>query len=417
MSASTQLPDLPPVQDRIVIIGSGIVGSCLASILSTRLAASSSSRKVILVDRDIHSLPGSTGHAPGFVGQYNSLPVLTELAKRSVKHYLGIEGGFQQVGGLEVGTGLEGRCEDAKKVGLEAKLLDKQQVLDLAPGFVRPDTLANDGPAGLFFPLDGTANAKAISHNQQSVAKANGAILLNADVTTITPTSTSTSSHPRYVLETTLGQIETSTLVLCTGIWASQLLPSFRETVVSVSHPYSYSIEHASRSKTPFIRWPASHVYARDHGTADGLGSYNHDPIKVSSEEIASSKSAYGRWEDSFDQVLRDGYDLLPDDKAATFQLKEGGQAHRFNGIFSVTPDGLPLVGQDGNGLYAGVGVWVTHAAGSAGLLADMILGEGTAGDEELRKALDPRRFDGLEPQQLEKRALGKYNDIYNKEG
>ncbi|KAK8861746.1 hypothetical protein IAR55_002569 [Kwoniella newhampshirensis] len=398
--------DLPvSPQDRIVIVGSGIAGSCLASILCARLSAAGSSRRIILIDRDVHGLPGSTGHAPGFVGQYNELPVLTELAKRSVKHYLGIEGGFDQVGGLEVGTGLQARCEGAKKAGLQARLLRKQEVLDLAPGFVRSDSLEEkeDGTAGLFFASDGTANAKAISHNQQASAAAKGAKLLDADVTSITRTATTT-----YCLETSLGPIETAIVVMCTGIWTSQLLPSFSSTVVSVAHPYSYSIEHASQAKTPFIRWPAHHVYARDHGSSDGLGSYNHAPVHVTPDQIGAT--AYGQWEPSFDQVLADGYGLLPDVKARSF---EGG--HKFNGLFSVTPDGLPLVGRLDEGLYVGVGVWVTHAAGSAGLLADMVLGAEADGDEALKKALDPRRFDGQG--KLAEKALGKYNDIYNKDG
>jgi hypothetical protein len=61
--------------------------------------------------------------------------------------------------------------------------------------------------------------------------------------------------------------------------------------------------------------------------------------------------------------------------------------------------------------------VWVTHAYGAAGVLADMILeelGRGEMKDEdaEIRRALDPLRFAG---QDVVREALGTYNDIYNR--
>ncbi|WVF69379.1 hypothetical protein IAT40_004155 [Kwoniella sp. CBS 6097] len=393
-------------EDRVLIVGAGIVGSHLASFLAPTLG-----ENVVLIDRDVRGLPGSTGHAPGFVGQFNELPVLTELAKRSVEHYANAgSGGFERVGGLEVGSDLEARAEAAKKTGLEAKLLNKQEILDLAPGFVREDSLSDKGSAGLLFPLDGTAKARIVTHAEQENASRHGAILIDADVLSV---ETTTSGR---IVNTSLGALEAGRVVFCTGIWASQLLPQLEHTVVSVAHPYSYSTPHAVRpKKTPFIRWPTKHVYARDHGEEDGLGSYAHAPIKLPRSEHV--ETAYGEWEDSFDKVLADGYALLPDEVAATF-TGEGGR--KFNGLFSVTPDGLPLVGKVDEGIYAGVGVWVTHAAGSARLLADELLDQVKGEDNDLRTALDPRRFDGLTSERelkvLEQRALAKYNDIYNKD-
>ncbi|WVO14453.1 hypothetical protein L204_102087 [Cryptococcus depauperatus] len=378
---------------RIVIVGAGIVGSCLAAMLSEQLG-----HNIILVDRDVRELPGSTGHAPGFVGQYNYIPVLTELAKRSVKYYLNIDGGFEQVGSVELGNDLQTRYEGAKKEGLEAKLLSKEQVLEIAPHFVRADIA--DGPAGVLFPSDGTANTIRITRSQQRKAAANGATLLDADVKSMT------STRSGRILETSRGRIDCHTVILCTGIWASQLFPSLTQSVVSVAHPYSYSLPNNHQDRSPFIRWPSKHVYARDHGRMNGLGSYAHAPVHVRREQL--SNTAYGQWEPLFDDVLKEGYSLLPDETAERFK---GGQ--KFNGIFSVTPDGLPLVGKLEDGLWCAVAVWVTHAAGSAALLADMLLNGGQEKDKELKEALNPKRFEGEEG--LEDRALAKYNDIYNK--
>lgn len=389
--AYVPLPSRP--NQRVVIVGAGIVGSCIAAILSERLGPN-----IVLVDRDIRELPGSTGHAPGFVGQYNEIPILTELAKRSVKYYLNIDGGFEQVGGLEVGEGLEKRFEGAQKEGLGAKMLNKEEILQMAGAFVRDDI--PDGSAGVLFPSDGTANAITITYNQQHKAASNGATLLNADVKSITEARNGNGR----ILQTSRGRIDCHTVILCTGIWASQLYSGFTETVVSVAHPYSYSLPNNHQSKTPFIRWPSEHVYARDHGRMDGLGSYAHTAVHVRSDQIG--EAAYGQWEPSFDDVLKKAYSLLPEETSERFK---GGQ--KFNGLFSVTPDGLPLVGKIEDGLWCAVAIWVTHAAGCAGLLADMFLGTADEKDVELRKALDPKRFEG---EGLESKALAKYNDIYN---
>ncbi|WWC95855.1 hypothetical protein V866_002722 [Kwoniella sp. B9012] len=395
--------------ERVAIIGAGIVGSHLASFLSTSLGS-----RVILIDKDIRGLPGSTGHAPGFVGQYNELPVLTELAKRSVLYYSqGGEDGFQRVGGLEISQGLEERAQAARSAGLQAELVNKQQILDLVPSFVNEGYIAEEGNAGLYFPNDGTATAIVVTHAQQDKAASNGAILLDAEVSS----HTKTIDGKGWNIKTNLGEIEVGKLVYCTGIWASQLLPQLEHSVVSVSHPYSYSRPHPIREKkTPFVRWPKEHVYARDHGERDGLGSYAHAPIKVPREE--HGETAYGNWEESFNDVLEKGYSLLDEGIAKSL---EGEDTKKFNGLFSVTPDGVPLVGRVDEGLYCAVGVWVTHAAGSARLLADELVGGSKDEDEWLRKALDPKRFDKYtsdeEKKVLESKSLAKYNDIYNKEG
>ncbi|WWC70572.1 uncharacterized protein I206_104523 [Kwoniella pini CBS 10737] len=396
-----------PPSERILVVGAGIVGSHLASFLSTTFGS-----KVILLDKDIKGLPGSTGHAPGFVGQYNELSSLTELAKRSVSHYISKgEEGFQVVGGLEIGSDLEKRAEDAKSVGISAELINKEKILNLVPNFIDENYVEDNGISGLFFPKDGTANAIKLTHIAQDEASSNGSVFINAEIQSYSKDSN------EWKVNTRLGEFKVGKIIFCTGIWASQLLPHLEHSIVSVSHPYSYSLPHEKRQyKMPFIRWPHKHVYARDHGLKDGLGSYAHAPIKVSRED--HGQTAYGRWENDFDQVLNDGYDLLNQNIASTFKA-EGSE--KFNGLFSVTPDGLPLVGKVEDDLYCAVGVWVTHAAGSAKLLADELMGKSQDEDEWLRKALDPRRFQKYmseeEKEVLEKRALAKYNDIYNKEG
>jgi len=48
-------------------------------------------------------------------------------------------------------------------------------------------------------------------------------------------------------------------------------------------------------------------------------------------------------------------------------------------------------------------------------MISGMVLGK-EGEDEELRKALDPGRFEGRGVEELKREALAKYNDIYNLE-
>ena len=93
-----------------------------------------------------------------------------------------------------------------------------------------------------------------------------------------------------------------------------------------------------------------------------------------------------------------------------------------FNGIFSVTPDNLPLAGRvpDVANLWLAAAIWVTTAAGTAKLLAREILGDGEhltiSDDKALLDALNPARFQGVEADLLVRRSLSRYNDIYNRD-
>ena len=394
-------------EDRIVIVGAGIVGSCLAHILAT-----SSSQQVVLVDRDVHGLPGSTGHAPGYVGQYNQIPALTMLARRSVRKYLDIQDAFNIVGGLEIAQSQQGveslqqRCDKASAAGLSARMLTAGEAVGKAPFFVRPN--ASNG--ALFFENDGTANAQLIARHEQAQAAQKGAVLLDADVKALLENGSG------VVLKDGT-RVQAAKVVLCTGIWTRTLLPSL--PIVPVAHPYCYTAERSQprESATPFVRYPEAHVYVRDHGLKDGIGSYAHDPIAVANAQLTAS--AYGEWHTAFEPVLEDALALLPAETSSAFAVnpEEVGQERVFNGLFSVTPDGMPLVGKvkAKQGVYVAAAVWVTHAAAAAQLIADLVLGRLKEEDEWLASELDPHRFDGKDAHDLESKALGTYNDIYNK--
>ncbi|KAL4993122.1 FAD dependent oxidoreductase [Aspergillus recurvatus] len=380
----------------IVIVGAGIVGSALAYFLSS----SDDARKVTVIERDLSRLNGSTGYAPGFVGQFNESEVLTRLAIDSVGEYLKVPGGFDQVGGLEVATSTAGvenlgwRLERARERGLRAELISAQKAAEMAQDLVK-----GDNASALYFPADGTANPATITGYFQSEARARGVEFLEGDVTEVRRGNGRVNG-----VMTSSGFVHAKKVVLATGIWARKLCDF--ETpipVIPVAHPYMYGEYHEPKPyKSPFVRYPEYHVYVRDHGPFFGLGSYDHKPL---AEE--PNQTAVGDWVEEFDTTLQRALRLIPE-KTKLFPRE------KFNGIFSMTPDNMPLVGEipGTEGLYLAAAVWVTHAAGSAKFLTQLIKGEPL--DTMVKKALDPSRFLGRDMEGLERESLHSYNSIYS---
>ena len=158
------------------------------------------------------------------------------------------------------------------------------------------------------------------------------------------------------------------------------------------------------------MRWPESHVYARDHGARYGVGTYDHAPQHVSSP----GHTATVPWQDELfnPAVTRAIANRFSADAGFTKHPPFG--AEKIGGVFSVTPDNMPLLGPVAGveGLWMAVAIWVTHAAGCARLLEKMILGE--AYDEAIARDLHPGRFEGRSEEELEVTALKQYNDIYS---
>ncbi|QGI63571.1 related to N,N-dimethylglycine oxidase [Fusarium fujikuroi] len=392
--------------ESVIIIGAGIVGSALAYFLTQ----SSNPRTITLIDRSFTCLLGSSGIAPGFIGQFNESEILTKLAIDTVSEYVKIPGGFDRVGGLEIAFQDEGiqrlkaRCEDAKKLGLDARILSIKEAHGLAPELVNED---GQGQA-VFFEKDGTANAVRITTWYQKEAKKRGVNLVEADVKQLA-ISDGRVTGIDVIQNETSPHLTAAKVIITTGIWAQDLsstLP-FPVPVIPVGHPYMHA-QHREPlpHKIPFLRWPEHHVYARDHGTNFGIGSYDHAPISYKPE--TTTTTAKGEWIDWFKQPLDFATGLLPPAAAREFQ-----DGNHFNGVFSMTPDNMPLAGKVNSveGLFMAVAVWVTHAAGTAKFLTRIIDGEEVEG--KTKEALDPERFRGQDFAQLEEKSLTGYNSIY----
>jgi len=394
------------VSRQVVIIGGGIVGAALAAYLCEHEGVD-----VTVIERGPNNrLVGSTGLAPGFVGLLGETPVMTGLARASADCYERLEhdslSGFDRVGGLEVAStpagmaDLERRAALAHDAGLPADVCDTAQAMECEPVLVGPDSCVG----GVLYPDDGTARAEVVTAALKDSASSAGThFVFDAAVTAI-------DVRGDQVRAVRVGEeaFVADDIVIACGIWgpAVAALAGRLLALTPVAHPYVYGAVHGrSAARSPFVRWPEHHVYARDHGDRLGLGTYDHAPLAVAIDQLGAV--AGQPWPAAlFDPAVARALDLLPPDQRFAPE-------RRVSGVFSMTADNLPLLGpiEEVRGLWAAEALWVTHAAGAARALAQMMTGTspGIPGLEALR----PGRFTGQRADDLNDRALRMYRDIY----
>jgi glycine/D-amino acid oxidase-like deaminating enzyme len=388
---------------RVTIIGAGIVGSALARELSARSGVGVT---VLEAAAGSDSLRGSTGYAPGIVGLYNDAPVLTALARTSAEVYDGFPHAFRRAGGVEVATTDAGaeeltrRADGARNAGLGVIEAGAEDVTRLAPDVVDTDRMV----AAWAYPDDGVAYTRLLIQAVRAEARARGTRFIDsAAVVAIEP-----GSDGAVVVTTESGQrFPSDAVILCGGVWAPSLgaLVGSEPPLFPVAHPYVYSAAREELQSGSFVRWPEHHVYARVHSDRLGLGTYDHVPLPMTQDDLADGAGL--AWADeAFDPAIAAAEELLP--ASSRFAPEE-----RVNAVFAVTADNLPLLGPVVQlpGVWSAQGIWVTHAAGAAKLLAAAI----TDGDA-LPPELDPGRFAGRDAEELRAAALRLYRDIYANE-
>ncbi|GAB2912973.1 NAD(P)/FAD-dependent oxidoreductase [Streptomyces mayteni] len=399
--------------EEILVVGAGVVGASVAYHL-TRLGH----RRVTVLDaRDREAPRGSTGLAPGFVGQLSATPELALLAKDSVATYLELSAAapepvFRQVGCLEVAT-TPARLEQAHQdvehgrgLGIEARVVDAAAAVALAPALVDPERALG----GLHIPSDGAADPVAVTRALVAAAERGG-----AEFRWRTPVSALERERGRIVGVRTGGAdgrlLRAEHVVLAVGIWGPPLAGGVgvRLPMVPVQHPYLFTAERPELDDTPIdgpiVRYPDHTVYTRRHGRRYGVGSYAHAPLPFDPRPgFTSAELPFD--EADFGTAIAEATALVP-------AFREAPIERRVNGVFALTPDEVPLVGPTAlPGLWCAEASWVTHAGGVGRQIATMLLGAGEPPVDPGRLA--PGRFDDWSDVKVRETALGNYRGIYD---
>src|SRR3954467_2629146 len=134
----------------------------------------------------------------------------------------------------------------------------------------------------------------------------------------------------------------------------------------------------------PIVRDMDTNMYERQDGSGLEIGSYAHRPILhdpdeiPSNEEAALSPTELPFTEKDFQQQMEDALELIPD----VLNDESVGIKYAINGLLSLTPDGLPLLGEtpEVRGLWSAAAVWVKEGPGVAKSVAELM----THGDSEI---------------------------------
>lgn len=195
------------------------------------------------------------------------------------------------------------------------------------------------------------------------------------------------------------GDIETDLVVAAAGIWAPTVgglagvpIPlSPMQHLYAVTEPVPALAGAAEEISLPILRHQDAATYFRQHGEAIGIGSYRHEPLLVNAADLLSHEQARVAPAEMpftpshFEASMAAAGDVLP-------ALKGVGLTRKFNGLFSFTTDGFPVLGESPQvkGFWSAQAVWITHAGGVGKAVAEWIVnGEPTL---DLREC-DVRRF------------------------
>lgn len=412
---------------RVVIIGAGIVGANLADELLSR-----GWKDITVVEQGPLNMPGgSTSHAPGLVFETNSSKSMTDFAKYTVSKLLSLQKDgqscFNQVGGLEIATTPE-RVEELKRKkgwaaswGVEARLLSAKQCLELYPLLNKDVVLA-----GLHIPNDGLALAAQAVQLLIERTSADGVKYLgNTTVTGIQKSNNNVTG-----VDTNNGFVSADLVVCCAGFWGVEAgkMVGLKVPLLPLAHQYAKTspvpeIEARKNppnsASLPILRHQDRDLYYREHGGQYGIGYYGHDPMPVSAASLGATpknvdeKNMPSRLRftpKDFERAWKESQKLLPALKGRGVQVADG-----FNGVFSFTPDGAPIVGQHPNlhGFWICEAIWVTHSAGVAHALAQ-VLTDGKS-DIDLSEC-ELSRFDDvmLQSEYVETTSKRNFEEVYD---
>ncbi|MEU4221087.1 FAD-dependent oxidoreductase [Actinoplanes sp. NPDC026623] len=386
----------------IVIIGAGIVGCALADELTER----GRTDVTVLDQGPLFETGGSSSHAPGLVFQTNPSRTMAAFAGYTVAKLTEL-GCFDAVGSLEVATTgerlreLHRRHGYATSWGIPAQVLGPDACRELYP-------LLGDVLGGLHVPGDGLARAVDAGEAQARRAIARGArflghqrvVAIEQQDGRVTGVRTDDAVYPADVV------------VSCAGFWGPAVgaLAGVGIPLLPMAHQYARSGDLAAAPPATILRHQDRDLYFRGYGDRLGVGSYLHRPMPVGLGDLSAGAqpSMLPFTPEDFEESWAAAAGLLP--VLAGTQAEDG-----FNGVFSFTADGFPLVGEarEVRGFWTAEAVWVTHSAGVARALAQWLV-DGRPG-LDLHEC-DLNRFDvsQLSPQYVRERSIRSFVEVYD---
>ncbi|WP_410606360.1 GcvT family protein [Amycolatopsis sp. lyj-109] len=402
---------------KVVIIGAGIVGANLADELTARGWAD-----VTVLDRGpLPRTGGSTSHAPGLVFQTNASKAMTDFARYTVEKFVELDC-FLQVGGMEVAT-TPARWEDLRrKHGWATSWGVPGQLIDAAECVERWPLLDGSRIFGaLHVPTDGLARAaKAVEVLAERAGSRGARFIGSTKVTDVLQEGGRVTG-----VRTGQGDFPADVVVSCAGFWGREIgaMVGMDVPLLPLAHQYVKTGQVAElvgrntedvEASLPILRHQDQDLYFREHVDRLGIGSYAHRPMPVDESGLDPSvtetamPSMLPFTEDDFAPSWEESKLLLP-------ALRQTKVEEGFNGIFSFTPDGQSLVGEsaDVRGFWLAEAIWVTHSAGIAKAVAQLLVDGHSEVDVH---DIDVHRFEQVQlaPSYVSETAQQNFVEVYD---
>jgi sarcosine oxidase subunit beta len=333
-----------------VVIGGGVNGLSTAFQLARRGVGD----VVVLEQRHLGS--GATGKSGALVRcHYANVPEarLTHESLAIFRNWDNEVGagspGFSPIGFLQVvspqhGNRLRQNVADQQRVGIDTRVVDREELRDIDP-FLNTDDLT----VAAFEPGSGYADPNATLHGF-----ARAATKLGVRIFEETPATAIRTRNGRVAsVETSLGNIETDTVVVAAGSWADRVLKPL---------DIDLGLEPV-RTQVVLFRWPAA-LERRGHRVV--IDAINHAwlrPEGANCTLIGAERSVLTADPDTLDESV----------DAATIPTSRRALAARYpifanaimrggwSGTYMRSPDGHPIIDQ----IAAVPGLWVM--AGDSG--------------------------------------------------
>lgn len=363
---------------RLVIIGAGIAGCSVAYHL-----AQLGWKDMVVVDAGpLFHTGGSTSHAPGGLTLITGSRMMTEFAKYGLPLYASLEvngrKGANLIGSVEVARS-EARWNELKRrygwgrgFNIECRLMTPAEVKHSVP-VIDETTLLG----GLFTAGAGIGAPVVACEAMAQATTALGAATFHGQTNV-----TGIEIHQRRVnaVVTDQGRIETENVLICAGIWGPLIgrMAGIVIPLMPMEHQYAKFGPIPELAATgveismPIVRVHDHLIYCRQFGPLFGIGNYQHAPLPVAPEKIRQrqtptdepSKNPFTpeHFREPFEQIV----EVFP-------MLRGQPMVESFNGMFSFTPDGNPLLGPhpEVDGLWLAEAVWITHGAGVGKAVAE----------------------------------------------
>src|SRR6202022_720063 len=190
-------------------------------------------------------------------------------------------------------------------------------------------------------------------------------------------------------VRTDRGDVEAEVVVIACGVWSPRLarmagasipLTPAVHQMIDVG-PVPRFAGSTGLIEFPIVRDMDTNMYERQDGQGLEVGSYAHRPILHDPDEIRSigesslSPTELPFTQEDFELQLEHALELVPE----VLGDESVGIKYAINGLLSLTPDGLPILGEtpEVRGLWSAAAVWIKEGPGVGKALAEeMIPGE-----------------------------------------